>query len=93
LFGKAAILAVGEVIERFRLDCTVDPGRFACGPALCGAAEVSLPWLAMSRHHALFHKQLASASPGTVKTKTLYSLLVASGMHARGLKSLSGHVK
>jgi hypothetical protein len=38
---------------------------------LRGAAEVSLPWLAMSRRHALFRKQIASASPGTVRPKAL----------------------
>ncbi len=38
-------------LERFQPDPAIDAGRFASGTALCGAAEASLPWLAMSRHH------------------------------------------
>ncbi|WP_194725698.1 hypothetical protein [Noviherbaspirillum malthae] len=63
--------------ERFRVDCTVDAGRFASGTALCGDADSSLPWpggaeLAMSRHHALFRRQIISGSPSPVNPKALW---------------------
>lgn len=70
-------------MERFRLDRSVNHGRLACGIALCGDVEPSLPWsagaaeLGVSRYYAFVHGESKPVVGETLLAPTGRSLGLA----------------